>query len=61
MPLSDNPTEALREIYGRIARLERATLLLAIHVGAVGWNHELQQVLDGIRENLRVDAHTREG
>ena len=32
----------------RIARLEYAVLLLAKHVGATGWNRELQEVLDAI-------------
>ena len=40
----------LRELRDRVAHLEQAVLLLARHVGAVGWNYELQKALDLIRE-----------
>jgi hypothetical protein len=42
--------DRLRE---RVEFLERAVLLLANHVGAVGWNHDLQQALDKLREAQR--------
>jgi len=41
-------TEGEAEIIDRLARLERAVLLLAKHVGATGWNKPLQDVLDDI-------------
>lgn len=34
----------------RIEHLEQTVLLLAKHVGAVGWNYELQKALDQVRE-----------
>jgi len=37
----------------RIARLERAVVLLARHVGATGWNKPLQDVLDAIQADIR--------
>jgi hypothetical protein len=40
----------LRELRDRVEHLEKALLLLARHVGAVGWNHDLQKALDLIRE-----------
>jgi hypothetical protein len=40
----------------RIERLERAVLLLARHVGATGWDKPLQDVLDEIESNLRLDG-----
>jgi len=36
----------------RIARLERAVVLLARHVGATGWNKPLQEVLDAIQDDI---------
>jgi len=39
----------------RIANLERAVLLLAQHVGAVGWNYDLMQALDQLRDAQRQD------
>jgi hypothetical protein len=48
--LSDrNPHEVHAELVQRVANLEAAMLLLARHVGAVGWNYDLQQALDLIR------------
>jgi hypothetical protein len=38
------------DLRARVEHLERAVLLLAKHVGAVGWNYELQRALDLIRE-----------
>ena len=53
MSLSDrNPYEVNAELVQRVEHLERAVLLLANHVGAVGWNYELQQALDPVREQL---------
>jgi hypothetical protein len=45
------------ELTERVERLEHALLLLAKHVGAVGWNYELQKALDTVRypESERVD------
>ena len=37
----------------RVEVLEQAVLLLAKHVGAVGWNYELQQVLNQVRDATR--------
>jgi hypothetical protein len=61
MTLSDrNAYEIHAELVQRVANLETALLLLARHVGAVGWNHELQKVLDQIRDaHLEVmESHT---
>jgi hypothetical protein len=55
--MPDPHSVSIVDLRRRIERLEKATLLLARHVGAVGWNYELQQALDGIRDS----AHTREG
>jgi len=58
MSLSErNPYEVHAELVQRIERLERAILLLARHVGAVGWNHELQQALDLVREPDRPKSY----
>lgn len=40
----------MAELEERVEALERAVLLLAQHVGAVGWNYELQKQLDKVRE-----------
>ena len=54
MTLSErNAYEVHAELLQRVARLEAAILLLATHVGAVGWNYELQQALDKVREDMR--------
>jgi hypothetical protein len=37
----------------RVRQLELAVLLLARHVGAVGWNYELQHQLDLVRDEVR--------
>ena len=55
--LEDHDARACRE---RMAHLERAVLLLAKHVGAVGWNYELQKALDGVRDDLRTLARDKE-
>jgi hypothetical protein len=42
----------------RVERIERALLLLANHVGAVGWNYELQKALDAVRyPDLATEEH----
>ena len=57
MSLSDrNPYEVHAELVQRLANLEAAVLLLARHVGAVGWNYELQKALDQIRESVRTSS-----
>ncbi len=51
MSLSErNPYEVHAELVQRIEHLERAVLLLANHVGAEGWNYELQKALDLVRD-----------
>jgi len=45
--------EQIAALSARLDHLERAVLLLAGHVGATGWNWELQKALDAIREDLR--------
>ena len=51
MSLSErNPYEVHAELVQRIEHLERAILLLARHVGAIGWNYELQKAMDLVRE-----------
>jgi hypothetical protein len=40
----------------RVVRLEKCILLFADHVGATGWNPELQKVLDEIQADLRSVA-----
>jgi hypothetical protein len=51
--MSRNYVDVLQEYTDRIEALENAMLLLAKHVGAVGWNYELQQALDKLREAQR--------
>ena len=54
MTLSErNAYQVHAELLERVANLETAVLLLARHVGATGWNPELQQILDVILETKR--------
>ena len=54
MTLSErNAYEVHAELLQRVANLETAVLLLARHVGATGWNHELQHILDLVLEAKR--------
>ena len=54
-----NSYELWVEIVARLDHLETALLLLAKHVGAVGWNYELQKALDAIRDDLRLETNDR--
>ena len=45
----EQQAQEIRVLTGRIQALEKALLLLAVHVGATGWNYDLQQALDAIR------------
>lgn len=48
-----NPYEVHAELAQRIVNLEHAIVLLARHVGGVGWYAELQRALDPIEERVR--------
>lgn len=39
----------IQVLTNRVIALEKAITLLATHVGAVGWNYELQNALDVVR------------